>query len=166
MVLYHSAKTACLGKIWFSRYRHFGSRPIRELDSSNCYIFWTVWPFFIIFCIQIEKYDTFKMVQWLFWKKSYLAKIRVKGVEQLTVSYRVSKKCLFFLLFFLSDDCLLKLLRGASQCVLVIIIIIGHPLAEVSYELGVVLPSFCPLHVFLWIGSLVFSDILHEVRGP
>ena len=71
MVLCHSVKTACLGKIWFSRYRHLTSRPIRKLDSSNCYIFWTVWPFFIIFCIKIEKYDTFKMVQWLFWKKSY-----------------------------------------------------------------------------------------------
>ena len=30
------------------------SRPIRSLDSSNRYIFWTVWPFVIIFCMMVQ----------------------------------------------------------------------------------------------------------------
>ena len=35
-----------------------------------------------------------------------------------------------------------------------------------SYELGSVSLSVCPSGTFLRIGSLLFSDFLHEVRGP
>ena len=34
-VLHHSVKTACLGKIWFSRYFEKGSQPIRLPRFSN-----------------------------------------------------------------------------------------------------------------------------------
>ena len=41
-------------------------------------------------------------------------------------------------------------------------LLIGAPaIPEVSYEFA----SLCPSRVFLGISSLVFSDILHEVRG-
>ena len=51
------------------------SGPIRLLDSCNCYIFWTVWPFFVIFCIKIEYHNTFRMMQSFFSKNSCLAQI-------------------------------------------------------------------------------------------
>ena len=31
--------------------------PIRLLDFSNWYIFWTVWPFFLIFCMNVENHE-------------------------------------------------------------------------------------------------------------
>ena len=45
------------------------NRAIWLVERLNAYIFWTVWPFFIIFCIKIENHNTFKMMQWVFWKK-------------------------------------------------------------------------------------------------
>ena len=35
-----------------------------------------------------------------------------------------------------------------------------------SYKLGSVRPSVLPSGGFLWIGSLVFSETQHGVRGP
>ena len=40
------------------------------------------------------------------------------------------------------------------------------PWPEGSYELGSVCPSVLLSRSFLWIGSLVFSETQHGVRGP
>ena len=45
---------------------------------SISYIFWTVQPFFIFFCIKIEYHKTFKMMMSLFWKNAYLPPKRAK----------------------------------------------------------------------------------------
>ena len=42
------------------------------------YIFWTVQPFFIFFCIKIEYDKTFKMMLSLLWKNAYLPPKRAK----------------------------------------------------------------------------------------
>ena len=41
-------------------------------------IFWTIQPFFIIFCIKIEYHKTFKMMMSFFWKNACLPQKRAK----------------------------------------------------------------------------------------
>ena len=67
-----------LRKFSFSRFRPKSSRPIRSLDFSNCYIFWTIQSFFINFCMKIEHHKSFKMMLSLFWKNAFLPPKRAK----------------------------------------------------------------------------------------
>ena len=57
------------------------SRPIRPLNFSNYSNFWTIQPFFIIFCMNIEYHKTFKMMLSLFWKNAYFPQ-KGQNVEQ------------------------------------------------------------------------------------
>ena len=79
--------------IWVNRLE--SSRPIRSLNFSNYYIFWTVQPFFIIFCIKIEYHKMLKMLLSLFWKNTHLPKKGQKGPK---VGRAVGKNLLFCIL--------------------------------------------------------------------
>ena len=57
MVLYHSEKTTCLGKIWFSSYGPKRSWPIRLHESLITYISWRGWSLTLIFCMLVDIHE-------------------------------------------------------------------------------------------------------------
>ena len=102
---YKVSQTPYLRKFSFPRFRPKSSRPIRSLDFSNCYIFWTVQSFFIFVCIKIEYHETFKMMMSLFWKNACLppkkGKMEQKWAEQLdNINFFVYCSKLTHLIFF------------------------------------------------------------------
>ena len=108
MVGWLSAQIPYLGKLLFLRFMCKISRPIRYLDFSNYYIFWTVSLYFIFFCIKVEYHKTFKMLLSLFWKNAFIppkkGKKEQKWVGQLDkINFFVNCSKLvhsFFLVFF------------------------------------------------------------------
>ena len=57
MVLYHSEKTTCLGKIWFWSYGPKCSRPIRLQESLIIYSSRRGYSHSLIFCMQVESME-------------------------------------------------------------------------------------------------------------
>ena len=63
---------------------------ISKILDFEITIFWTIQPFFIIFCIKIEYHKMFKMLLSLFWKNAFSpkksAKRRKSGLSSWTKS--------------------------------------------------------------------------------
>ena len=76
MVLYHSAKTAYPGKLWFSSYDLKCSRPIRSLGFSKVNISRTARPFLIIFGMVKGIHERNAL---FFGKKSICPNLGLKG---------------------------------------------------------------------------------------
>ena len=90
---YKLPQTPYLRKFLFSRFRPKSSWPIRSLDFSNCYIFWTVQSFFIIFCVKIDYYKTFEMMS-LSWKNTCLPQKTAKSRKSGWSSWEKSIFCI------------------------------------------------------------------------
>ena len=89
---YKLSQTPYLRKFSFLRFRPKSSRPIRSLYFLNCYIFWTVQSFFIIFCIKMEYHKTFKM---MFHFSGKMPVCSTKGQKGAKVGRAVGQKSTF-----------------------------------------------------------------------
>ena len=137
------------------------SRPIRSLDFSNYYIFWTVQPFLIFFRMKLEYHKTFKTMLSFSGKMPFNLKNGKSGRSSLTKSTFLYIAQNWLICFF---DILHKVRDHQGYK-----LIPTHFLGKFSF--CQFWPFFGPVWlknrlscILLNIGSLYFFDILHEVR--